>query len=1275
MSTVSATTTATAAAAAAGRMTPEAIARIAADAAGVQDAAAVYDRRLRSPGSRRAAPGAGTGGVPAGTDVPADRPALVHGPEPVLPPDAVATLPQALARAARMAPGRGTTYLLPDGGTDRQTYAELYDEARRMLGGLRGHGLAAGDSVLLQCADSRTFVTAWWACVLGGFLPTPVAPAPEYATDNAGVRKLASAWELLDRPPVIADPGLLDGVRSLAARLPGGEALRVLDAGTLLGPEPADWSVPDPDELIVNLLTSGSTGTPKCVQHRHHTIVARTYAAIAANGFTEHEVSLNWMPLDHVGGMIMFNLRDVFLTCEHINVRTESVIRRPLLWLDCLDRFRATSTWAPNFAFSLVCQRAEEITAGGWDLRALTNVCNAGEAVVARTARRFLELLAPHGLPADAMVPCWGMSETSSGVTYARMRLDEPSAGTIALDPASLDGGLRELPAGTPGAVVVTEVGAPVPGVALRIVDQEGSVLPEGRVGRLHVSGRTVQNGYARNERANRESFTADGWFDTGDLGFLRDGRLFLTGRRKNMVIVNGANFPAHEIEAVVEQVPGVRPASSAVAGVPDEDTGTDALVVFFVPDTDDVPALVDAIRTALARDLALRPTFLVPVTAREFPRQNGGKVQRERLLEGWRDGRFDDRCYGRETDGAVAGTASGDGTGTSALAVGWEPAGTPLRPRSAGPLVACVHGPVAGWLDGVTDAVVPAGTDPARLAQDLERALEQAGGQVPDDLAGEDGGSVPQVLFVATGDPAAAPADGDTGVLARFLAVASALVRVRPGAELTVLTRGAAQTAPGDRVVPGRAGLTALVRTARSERLVARTALIDAPADAGEDELAALAGLRHDGDVVAVRDGAPLQQRLRTVPLPEAFDVPTDVLPRGGTCLLTGGIGGLGRTVAEYLVVAHGARLLIVGRTPEARLDTDAREALEILAAVGEVRYRQADAADADALAREVAESEASWGRGLDLVVHLAGAPVAAQWERLSEHELRAESADWLDRMLRPKAGGCAAVDRLLAARPDTAVILFSSVNGLFGGTGFGAYAAANAVLDGWAEHWAATGRRAQSLAWSMWDGPGMNQGSPLVAAARHRGLGLIDPARGTVALLGALHTGAVHLLIGADPANEQIKPFLAADQLRGGTIAVAVVPRPGEDPQRVRAAVATRLAGQGIFARVAVTSRIERDRGGVPDPAAVLAALGSGGAGYVAPEGRLEELVAGAAADVLGVSQVGRDDSFFSLGCDSVRAVQLAEALSERLGGRVSVGSLYESPTVRSLAVSITP
>ncbi|MFD1052522.1 AMP-binding protein, partial [Kibdelosporangium lantanae] len=158
----------------------------------------------------------------------------------------------------------------------------------------------------------------------------------------------------------------------------------------------ADWAPTGPNDPVINLLTSGSTGVPKCVQHRNHSISARTWATARANGFDEHEVSLNWMPLDHVGGMVMFNVRDVFLGCEHVNATTEAFVARPLSWLDWTERYRATNTWAPNFAFALVNDQAEAIAAGSWDLSTLRNICNAGEAVVSRTAHRFLELLTPH---------------------------------------------------------------------------------------------------------------------------------------------------------------------------------------------------------------------------------------------------------------------------------------------------------------------------------------------------------------------------------------------------------------------------------------------------------------------------------------------------------------------------------------------------------------------------------------------------------------------------------------------------------------------------------------------------------------------------------------------------------------------------------------------------------------------------------------------------------------------------------------------------------------
>lgn len=1234
------------------------IAGIAAEVAGVKDAAAVLDRRLRTV---RTAEDERPRMLAPGTPIPQTRPALVSGPPPVSGP--CATVTEALLRAAEVAPDRGTTYVSSDGGTDRQTYPELLDDALRALSGLRGLGLRPGDGVLLQCADSRTFVTAFWACVLGGYVPTAVGPAPEYHTDNAVVRKLRAAWDLLDGPPIVTDDALRGPVTALAARWGAEGRLRAVALSELSASTPAEPYEATPDDPFVNLLTSGSTGTPKCVQHPHRTITARTYAAIAANGFTEDEVSFNWMPLDHVGGMVMFNVRDTFLACEHVNARPESVIRRPLNWLDWAERFGATNTWAPNFAFALVNKHAEEIAAGRWDLSRLRNICNAGEAVVARTAFRFLELLVPHGLPADAMVPCWGMSETSSGVTYSRMDAADRTVGTVSLASASLDGDLAVTEHGAPGSVLLTEVGEPVAGVSLRIVDEEGRVLPEGRVGRLHISGSTIMNGYRRNDRANAESFTDDGWFDTGDLGFLREGRLTLTGRRKHMVIVNGANYPAHEIETVIEQVPGVRAACSAVCAVPDEETGTDAVVAFFVPAQGAEGRAVETvaeIHDVLARDLALRPQSVIPLTEAEFPRQAGGKVQRERLVEALREGRFADRLHGAADRAASPERGGGDAllepvwrrTESAPVqdarpVVLYAPAGT----RMSGTAGTITPGPVFRAAEGRVEADL---LDPAQQ----ERALAHLGVR---------GAGAEIVYAVETGPEV-------PGAPERLLVTLAALAAAAPDADLTVLTQGAAAVDRDDVLLPSRAALTGLVRTAAAEGLLGGVRLVDIPWDADPAESV---GLRHGlpDEVAAVRDGTVLVRRLRIVEPSDGFAVPEEFLPSGGTALLVGGLGGLGRTVAEHLLVAEGARLLIVGRTPPDRLSPAARTVLEELGGLGEVRYRAVDVGDAAALAAAVAAAEHDWGSTLDLVVQLAGEPVAPQWKDLAAHGLARETLPWLRAMLRPKLDGGASLDALLGDRPGTAAVVFSSVNGFLGGSGFGAYAAANAAADAYAHRWAARGHATRCIAWSNWAGPGMNEGSPLVAAARHRGLQLIEPAEGLAMLLSALNQPRPYLIAGADPANPHLKASLAADQFTGSGVVVGVVPSPDADPERVRGDVAAALAERGVFARVATMAQIPRDAAGAADPVAVLAARDRRAGPRALPRGPVEEALAGVLEAVLGLEEIGRDDSFFSLGCDSIRAVQVAGGLSERFGREVAVGLLYEYPTVRELAEAIGP
>lgn len=1211
-------------------------------------------------------------------------PAVVHGPPLVAHRGDPLTLADGLFAAARNAPTRGTTYVLPDGTQDRQTYPELITEALAVLGGLQRAGVRQGESVVLHLRDNRSFVSTFWACILGGLLPTPIGQAPGYKKDNATIRKMHAAWRLLDRPLIVTDVALRADVAGLAA-LWGEQAFWVttepeLAAGT--AGVPAELK---PDDPALHLLTSGSTGTPKCVRHTHRSVVARTLATIAANDFTAQDVSLNWMPLDHVGGIVMYNVRDVLLGCEHINATVAAFIQRPLSWLDWMHAHRPTNTWAPNFAFALVAEQAAEIAQGSWDLSSLRHICNAGEAVVARTAHRFLELLEPHQLPAEAMVPCWGMSETSSGVTYSRMRRHEPTVGTVCLDSSSLDGELAEVPLGTPGSIVLTEVGPPIAGVSLRIVDAEDRVIGTGRIGRLQVSGAALLEEYYRNPEAQRASRTADGWFDTGDLGFLRHGRLTLTGRRKDMVIVNGANHPAHDLEAVVELVPGVRVTHSAVCGVHDPATGTDAVVVFFVPTAGGARRIADVvgeIRAALGRETGLTPRDVVPVPAADFPKTANGKIQRGQLVEAFQAGRLmpvsrsDERAAAPWLLERVVTVAPATATG-----VPLQP-GTALlvyaRERDELPQELARRG-MAVWAlragEGDDSAVIPAGvwvdpTDPVAHRTALARLARSRDG-------------IPTRVIYAWSAGVAAAAGDPADPTVELVTALGALAELAPGCELTVLTRAAIGTDPAEPVEPTLTALTAAVRTAAAERALTGVRLLDLPA--GADDATAAAALVErpvsGPDPVADRVGGRLVERLRVVEdLPDALAVPRTVLRTGGAVLVTGGLGGIGVGIVRHLVVAEGARVLVVGRTREQDLDRTRRDALEELGLLGDVRYAAADVADAGELGRVVAAAEADWGQTLELAVHLAGADVRDQWDDLGAHTLAAEDPAWVRHMLAPKLGGAAAIDMLLADRPGAAVVLFSSVSGLLGGVSYGAYAAANAGLDGWAQRWSAQGRTVRCLAWSMWTGLGMNAGSPLIAAAEHRGLRAIRPGHGIALLLAGLNQHRSYLLVGADADNSHVQPLLADDQLDGAQTVLAVVPDGTREQDALCQAVADRARALGAAEPlVLVVPGIPRDAGGAVEPGPLLRAVedavrAAGKPGYLAPEGPIETLVAEILGDVIG-TRIGRDDGFFGVGGDSIRAIQAVGRLNQRLGLDLPVSALYEHPTPRELAPLVDP
>jgi microcystin synthetase protein McyG len=534
-----------------------------------------------------------------------------------------ATLTDALRAAAERGSG-GLICVRPDGVEVRQSYAELQAEAASIAAGLRARGVKGGDPVLLQLEAAEDFFPGFWGCVLAGAVAVPVAAAPTFSHLNSALHKLINAGKLFAGAPVLASGAAVEGLRRLPPAL-GLLAGEVLDLGELrrsvVG---ASLHQPRAEDIAVLLLTSGSTGQPKAVPLTHRNLLAMAAGTIKGNGFTPAEVTLNWMAVDHVGSISFLGTMAVALGCTQIHVPTGYILQEPLRWLDLISRHRATISWAPNFAFTLFLDRASAVHAGKWDLASMRFLVNAGEPVVARTARKFITLLQAHGLPVGALRPAFGMSETCSGITWSRgLTLTNTTDGQAFVD-----------------------LGPTIPGAEMRVVSDAGVELPEGESGMLQVRGPSVFSGYYGNAVENARVFK-DGWFETGDLAFIKNGCLYIAGRLKDVIIVNGANFYCHEVEAAAESVPGLLKTYTAACGVRDATAETDQLALFFCLEAGQrgsVETIARAVRARLLQQVGIAPAYLVALEPNDVPRTEIGKIQRSQLKQSFEAGAFQDR-------------------------------------------------------------------------------------------------------------------------------------------------------------------------------------------------------------------------------------------------------------------------------------------------------------------------------------------------------------------------------------------------------------------------------------------------------------------------------------------------------------------------------------------------------------------------------------------------------------------------------------------------------
>lgn len=557
-----------------------------------------------------------------------------------------ATLPVLLQQIAAEVMGQQIVYVQADGSEQRQSYAELLESAERILAGLRRQGLQPQARVMLQLRHNQDVLPVFWACLLGGFTPLITAVPPTYGTTNSELERLKQIWRHLEQPLIVTDTVPQAVVRDLDRWLPV-TPNQIVSVETLRehSPDPLHH-LALPDDIALFSLTSGSTGAPKLIPLTHRNLLARARAANHNCGHTRQTVSLNWLPLEHIGPISDLHLRAAVLGCKQILVPKTMVAGNPLQWLHLIDHHRATYSASPNFVFALINSTLEKIASDvspAWDLSCVQTLLCAGEMVSPETMETFLSRMTAYGLPPTALQPCFGMAEMGSGITYYQASAHAPIKAFWA-ERASLAGKVMQLPPHAPNSIGLISLGSPIPGVSIRIADAENRILPEFTVGRVQVRGAAVSSGYYNNPTANQQVFLADGWFDTGDLGMILDGELVLTGRTKESIIVNGANYANSEIEAVVEQIPGVERSYTVACAVRMPGSTSEEVALFFCPQDSnrDLPTLLDQIRQTVAKTIGIPLDYLIPVTRADVPKTAIGKLQRVKLASRLEAGDFE---------------------------------------------------------------------------------------------------------------------------------------------------------------------------------------------------------------------------------------------------------------------------------------------------------------------------------------------------------------------------------------------------------------------------------------------------------------------------------------------------------------------------------------------------------------------------------------------------------------------------------------------------------
>jgi fatty-acyl-CoA synthase len=547
---------------------------------------------------------------------------------------ALRTLPEALAEAARTDEGY---VFVAEGIEMRRSFADLRMASLGVARALREAGLRPGDLATLVIDDAEQFLTTLCGASLAGIIPASLYPPLVASNPSAYREATARIIRLAGARAVITTSALREQFDDLRSSCPSIDV--VLSRETLDAPPCETDHTASLDDIALVQFTSGSTAVPKGVVLTHRSLSANIDAINGPAGLRSSatDSALSWLPLYHDMGLIGMALGPLYCGRPAVLLTPQMFVKRPAEWLRAISRHRATVSFAPNFAYALCVRRVKDRDLEGLDLSCWRVAGCGGEPIHAPTLAAFAEKFAPVGFRETSFLPCYGLAEHVVAATFApsgrRPRVEPMPADDVA------DRRLAVPSDGTPDtAAGLVSCGRPFPGHRLRIVGPDGRELPDRHVGEITLAGPSVMLRYYKQDELTAAALR-NGWLHTGDLGYVLDGELFVCGRVKDIIIVNGRKYHPQDLEWGLEDLSGVRRGRIVAFGAP-QDGGPDRVIIVAEPSgtvTSDL--LSDAIRRRIADLCGLSVDEVVLVRNGTVARTTSGKVQRAAIKARYEQG------------------------------------------------------------------------------------------------------------------------------------------------------------------------------------------------------------------------------------------------------------------------------------------------------------------------------------------------------------------------------------------------------------------------------------------------------------------------------------------------------------------------------------------------------------------------------------------------------------------------------------------------------------